>query len=347
MDFFGAQEAAKKRTSLAILIFCLGILVMVAAVFASYEMAMHYRSGNVLRAPIDFFDLRTLLWCTLGTFAVIFGGAAYKISSLSGGGTAVAESIGARIIDHNTTDEKERILLNVVEEMAIASGYKMPQVGVLDNEQGINAFAAAITPEDAVVVVTTGALDQLSRDELQCVVGHEFSHLLHGDSRLNIHLAGWIWGLFILFIIGRLVLNMSNVSGTQRDSERRSNGVPFLLFGIALMIIGSIGFLFGRIIQALISRQREYLADASAVQFTRNAPSMVTALARVGMGSKMEHHQASGLAHFFFAPSGFSGGSFDLLATHPPMEARMKAIDKNYQKLLPTISKSPEESDNS
>ena len=254
MDFFGAQEAAKRRTFWAVVLFALGVVVTALAVYAAFMMALHYQSENWYRAPIDFFDWQTFLWCVLGTAAVVLGGTVYKICSLGGGGRSVAESVGARPIDPNTTDEKERVLLNVVEEMSIASGYGVPQVGVLDDEPEINAFAAALSPQDAVVVVTRGTLDQLTRDELQAVIGHEFSHLSHGDSRLNINLAGWIWGLFIVSIVGRLVLNMS---GGQGSSDRRRNGAAFMIFGFALLIIGAIGFFFGRVIQAIISRERE------------------------------------------------------------------------------------------
>jgi Zn-dependent protease with chaperone function len=334
MDFFGAQEAAKKRTFLAIVLFILAVLTTAVAVYAAFTMAMNYGSPTWYRAPIENFNLPTFLWCVLGTAAVVLAGTGYKIASLSGGGLSVAESVGARLVDPATTDEIERVLLNVVEEMSIASGYNMPQVGILDDEPEINAFAAAITPQDAVVVVTRGTLERLNRDELQAVIGHEFSHLLNGDCKLNINLAGWIWGLFVVSIIGRLVLNMA---GTRGDSDRRRSGTAFMLFGFALLIIGAIGWFFGRIIQALISRQREFLADASSVQFTRNAPAMVTALARIRAGSQIEHHNAAGFAHFFFAPSGLSGESFNLLATHPPLEKRMKAIDENYERIVKEI----------
>jgi Zn-dependent protease with chaperone function len=341
MDFFGAQEQAKQRTGIAIILFVLAVVLTALGVYAAYTMAMHYDSPLWYRAPIDSFDLATFLWCVGGTVAVILGGTFFKVAELSGGGLSVAQSVGARAIDRNTQDEQERILLNVVEEMSLASGYSVPQVGVLDDEPEINAFAAAISPRDAVVVVTRGTLNYLNREELQAVIGHEFSHLLNGDCKLNIQLAGWIWGLFLVSIMGRFALNSASGGGS---SDRRRGAVAFMIFGFALLVIGSVGFFFGRVIQALISRQREFLADASSVQFTRNPQAMVMALAKIQAGSQIEHHHAAGLAHFFFATSGMNG--IDLMATHPPLEKRMAAIDPNYGQLvaniqLPIIEKEP------
>jgi len=251
------------------------------------------------------------------------------MSHLGAGGISIAQSMGARIIDLNTHDEKERRLMNVVEEMAIASGAPVPIVGILDDEENVNAFAAAMGPRDAVVVVTRGALETFTRDELQAVVGHEFSHLLNGDSKMNVVLAGWVWGLFFLTIVGRMLMQ------GRRDSESRSKGAGvIILIGLATFIVGLVGHFFGQLIQALISRQREFLADASSVQFTRNPGAMLSTLSKLRAGTSLRNPSASGLAHFFFAPANAFNGFTGLLATHPPVDARMRAIDKNYQSFV-------------
>ena len=193
---------------------------------------------------------------------------------MSSGGSAVAESLGGRLVDSNTRDPHERKLLNVVEEMAIASGVPMPQVYVLDDEPGINAFAAGHTPSDAAVAVTRGCIATLTRDELQGVIGHEFSHILNGDMRLNLRLMGIIFGILCLAVIGRILL--SSRSGNSKDKN------PLPLLGLALLILGWIGVFFGRLIQAAVSRQREFLADASSVQFTRNPGGLSGALQKIG-----------------------------------------------------------------
>lgn len=272
-----------------------------------------------------------MFWKIVGGVAVVILGASlYKMAHLNAGGLSIAESVGARIVDLNTQDEKERRLLNVVDEMAIASGTQVPMVGVLDNETNINAFAAAMSPRDAVVVVTRGALDTLTRDELQAVMGHEFSHLLNGDSKMNVTLAGWVWGLFFLTIVGRELMR-----GSHRGDSRRGSGGIVILLGFLTFVVGLVAHFFGQMIQALISRQREFLADASAVQFTRNPGGMLAALNKLRRGTSMSNPASSGLAHFFFAPAHAFNGFTGLLATHPPLEARMKAIDGDYKTFVP------------
>ena len=259
------------------------------------------------------------LGATLITLAIVSIGSAFKISQLAGGGSVVAESMGGRLVNSNTTNPDERKLLNVVEEMAIASGVPMPQVYVLDNEEGINAFAAGHTTGDAAVGVTRSCITKLSRDELQGVIGHEFSHILNGDMRLNIQLMGVLFGILCLATIGRILLYVRG--GNSRDK----NMLPII--GIALLIIGSIGVFFGRLIQAAVSRQREFLADASSVQFTRNPAGLSGALQKIGSyGSKMESPNAPDAGHLFFG-NALSSAFLGALATHPPLEDRIHAID--------------------
>ncbi len=241
---------------------------------------------------------------------------------MSAGGSAVAESLDGRLIASNTNDPDERKLLNVVEEMSIASGVPMPKVYVLDNEDGINAFAAGHTPSDAAVAVTRNCMTKLSRDELQGVIGHEFSHILNGDMRLNIRLIGILFGIFCIATIGRILLY------TRSSNSRDKNPLPII--GLLLLVIGSLGVFFGRLIQAAVSRQREFLADASSVQFTRNPAGLSGALQKIGgYGSLMESPHASDASHLFFA-SGLTDSFFGAMATHPPLDARIRAIDPNW-----------------
>jgi Zn-dependent protease with chaperone function len=227
------------------------------------------------------------------------------------------------LVTGDTTDLKRKRLLNVIEEMAIASGVPMPEVYVLEQEPGINAFAAGHTPANAAVTVTQGALDRLSRDELQGVIGHEFSHILNGDMRLNVQLMGWLFGLFVIGLIGRLILQFS-----PRSSDRRDSNAAFLALGFAIMVLGYVGLLAGRILQAAVSRQRERLADASGVQFTRNPQGLKGALVKIAAlpdGSALVAADAEQAAHMFFAE-----GLSRAFATHPPILERIRELDPHF-----------------
>lgn len=329
MDFFARQDQARHKTKWLVIYFTLavisivlmvnGVAMVVSSMIASRHHNYHYTS-DWQPAPVSLWDPALSAWVTLGTLAVIFLGSAYKTAALSGGGSAVAESLGGRLISSNTNDSNERKLLNVVEEMSIASGVPMPKVYVLDDEDGINAFAAGHTPSDAAVAVTRSCMIKLTRDELQGVIGHEFSHILNGDMRLNVRLIGILFGIFCIATIGRILLQ---VRGSSRD---RSSGIPMLV-GLLLMIVGGVGLFFGRLIQAAVSRQREFLADASSVQFTRNPAGLSGALQKIGgYGSIMDSPHASDASHMFFA-SGLSESFIGMMATHPPLEARIRAID--------------------
>lgn len=337
MDFFAAQEAAKRRTVVSVFLFALGVFLTALAVYCAAVWAFWGIShqGDLLGAPLQLglAQPKIFFWVFGGTCLTILLASVYHIFSLGRGGVAVAQALGARILDLNSTDDNERRLLNVVEEIAIASGAPVPAVGVMDGEESINAFAAAMDPRDAVIVVTAGALKKLTRDELQAVIGHEFSHLLNGDSKMNVTLAGWVWGLFFVTVVGRFFMRGHSSAG-----KRRGSAGAIMLFGLLLFIIGLIGYFFGRLIQALISRQREFLADASSVQFTRNPQAMVTTLAKLKSGSQVRHPEASGMAHFFFAPASLVSQWAGPLATHPPLAARMKAIDPNYALIVENLS---------
>jgi Zn-dependent protease with chaperone function/uncharacterized tellurite resistance protein B-like protein len=243
--------------------------------------------------------------------------------------------MGGRLVKPNSSDPDERKLLNVVEEMAIASGVPVPQVYVMDEENGINAFAAGHKPGDATVTVTRGCMKLLSRDELQGVIGHEFSHILNGDMRLNLRLMGIIFGILCLAVIGRVLLQTSRGGGGRGRGQN-----PLPLLGLALLIIGYIGVFFGRLIQAAVSRQREFLADASSVQFTRNPGGITGALKKIGglgeTGSRLGHAHAEELSHLFFG-NGVSEPFIGLLETHPPLPERIRVFDPNFDGKFPYV----------
>ncbi|MFP4352516.1 MAG: M48 family metallopeptidase [Puniceicoccaceae bacterium] len=328
MDFFGSQDRARSRTKTLIALYFAAMALIIVAIYAVFVVAGFGGAlddgapGGAARpaaqTPVNWFDPGLFAIVAGGVVLIIAGASFFKIRSLGSGGASVARSMGGEPIDSSTADPDERKLLNVVEEMSIASGVPMPDVFILEGQQGINAFAAGYDVEDAAIAVTRGAIRQLSRDELQGVVAHEFSHVLSGDMRLNIRLIGPLFGLLVIAFLGRMFL----YSGGGRGRGKNQGGL--VLVGLAIMVIGYIGVFFGRLIQAAISRQREYLADASAVQFTRNPAGIGNALRRLGhgrVGSKVEHAHSSDTAHMFFADA--LGSS---LATHPPLPKRIRKV---------------------
>ena len=242
--------------------------------------------------------------------------------------------VGGRLVDPQTADPAERRLLNVVEEMSLASGVPVPPVYVLDNEPSINAFAAGYQPNQAVVAVSRGCLEYLTRDELQGVLGHEFSHVLNGDMRLNLRLIGIVYGILALSIVGYYVMRSAGWCGflARTRTSRGDNGAAIFLIGLALCILGYLGVLLGNIIKAAISRQREFLADASSVQFTRNPAGLAGALKKIGGltdGSRIRDAHAHEISHMFFGDA-FAGSIFNLFATHPPLEERIRLLDPSF-----------------
>ncbi len=269
---------------------------------------------------------------------IIVGGTLFKTITLAAGGAKVAAMLGARELSPETTDPDERRLLHIVEEMAIASGISPPPVFIVDTEDGINAFAAGFRPADAVIGVTRGCLRELSRDELQGVIAHEYSHILNGDMRLNIRLIGVLHGLLMIHLLGMILLRMMMFSGAGGRSRRRSStggrsdgrvAIVVVILGLAMMIIGAVGVFFGRLIKSAVSRQREYLADASAVQFTRYPAGLAGALKRIGglsAGSRVRNPHAEEMSHLFFA-NGLGASWLGLMATHPPLIERIRRLD--------------------
>jgi Zn-dependent protease with chaperone function len=337
MNFFEHQARARRRTWGLVALFSLALVCIVALVdlvvlffFGAYHNVTgpdHYLALAESGGTIDPFPFRIapnrdlLLWTSLLTAGVIGLASQWRVLSLRGGGATVARGLGGTLVTAESTDPLHRRLRNVVEEMAIASGVPVPAIYVLEGEPGINAFAAGYSPADAAVAVTQGALEALDRTELQGVVAHEFGHILNGDMRLNIRLMGWLFGILMLTMLGRFLLETGRVS-----AQRKKGGV--LSLGLALMVVGSVGVFFGRLIQASVSRQREFLADASAVQFTRLPSGLAGALkkiAAVGPGSRLQA-DGSEVAHMLFA----SGLASRLFATHPPLIERIRAIEPRF-----------------
>ena len=333
MNFFESQDRVRKNTTLLVGLFVLAVLalivmtnLLVMVVFGLIDSQQVRDGGTLIRRM----DWRTFAAVGAGVGVVVLAGSLYKIMALSAGGKVVAESLGGQLVPRNTSDLKQRKLLNVVEEMAIASGTPAPPVYLLAAEPGINAFAAGFSPRDAVIGVTQGAIDHLSRDQLQGVIAHEFSHMFNGDMRLNIRLIGALNGILILGILGYYLLYSTSFSGRRRSNDRGAGAIMALAIG--LMVIGFAGTFFGALIKASVSRQREYLADASAVQFTRNPDGIAGALKRIGgleSGSKVENPGASEVSHAFFA-QGISGFMQMLSATHPPLAKRILRLDPQW-----------------
>jgi Zn-dependent protease with chaperone function len=325
MDFFEHQDKARKNTKLLVTYFALAVVCIIASVYVA-SLLIFYGANSQQQPggpppPLLLWDPELFLYVVLGTLSVVVIGSLYKTAALARGGSAVAEMLGGRLVGPNTSHPDERKLQNVIEEMAIASGVPIPKIYVLDNEEGINAFAAGHSPSDAAIGVTRDCMTWLNRDELQGVIGHEFSHILNGDMRLNLRLIGVLFGILCLAVIGRVLLY-------SRSRSRDRN--PLMLLGLALIVIGAIGVFFGRLIQAALSRQREFLADASSVQFTRNPAGLSGALQKIGgAGSKIESAHAGEASHMFFG-NGLGKPFLGLLATHPPLDERIRAIDPGW-----------------
>ncbi|MFB1084539.1 M48 family metallopeptidase [Vibrio diabolicus] len=332
MNFFDHQDTARQRTGLLVFLFSLAV-VTITGLVSVLSIGIYYGVTG------EHFDQETaltyVLLCFAGVLLVVAISSMVRLSALtSNGGRGVAESIGGKLISSNTLDAKHRQLLNVVEEMAIASGIPVPPVYVMQEERGINAFAAGMSIDDAVIGVTQGSLDSFTRDELQGVIAHEFSHILNGDMRLNTRLIGVLFGITCIAHFGHLVLdNTHHTSRVSRSSSDSDKGFAvIMLIAIICLVLGWIGTLFGSMIKAAISRQREFLADASAVQFTRNDQGIAGALKKIGShmaGSSLNTKASDEMSHMMFGQSKLSGFS-GLFATHPPLEERIRRIEPGW-----------------
>jgi len=351
-DFFERQDAARASTRRLVVLFLLAVVGTVLAVYLAAVLILAWggsdRGLTVSGILLHLWNPAVFLWAGGATVGLIGIGSLVKTASLRAGGSAVASLLGGREVDPATQDPRERRLLNVVEEMAIASGMPVPAVYVLGLEDGINAFAAGFDTGDAAVAVTRGTLEKLSRDELQGVIAHEFSHIAHGDMRLNVRLMGWVFGILLLGLAGRLILQSVRFRGSSR---KKGGGGAILLFALALLVIGYIGFFFTRLIKSAVSRQREFLADAAAVQYTRNPRGLAGALAKIAdAGSKLDHPRAEEASHLFFA-NGLQAQWLSWMATHPPLEERIRRLDPDgiylgsraAEEAVPTPPPAPEE----
>lgn len=344
MDFFAHQDQARRRTSWLIVYFVAAVALIVLAVYA-------VAVGFILWGRMDKESPSAIqsLWIpdvflplSAGTLMVIGVGTLYKMIQLSGGGETVARALGGRPVLPNSPDLAERILMNVVEEMALAAGTPVPPVFLLEHELAINAFAAGTTPQNAVIGITKGAIQNLKRDELQGVIAHEFSHILNGDMRLNLRLIGLLNGILLIAMIGYVLMR----SGSRHvylasGSSNKKGGNPLPLIGLFLYVIGYAGVFFGHLIKSAVSRQREFLADASAVQFTRNPDGISSALKKIGglsRGSRLETPNAEEASHLYFG-NGLPASFLNWMSTHPPLDVRIKRIDPSFDgKFAQTIA---------
>ena len=334
--FFENQIKAKKRTKILVLLYGLAVAFIIIGVylasvfFLGLSLTKTASTGSLtLWNPQMFTSISGVL------LFVIFINTIIKISQLGSGGAKVARLLGGRLIPVDTEVATERKLLNVVEETAIAAGMKIPPVYLMEEEKSINAFAAGTSSGNAVIGVSRGSLELLTRDELQGVVAHEFSHILNGDMRLNIRLIGILHGILFIALTGRILLRSRS-----RARSNGKNGGGLALFGLALVVIGYIGVFFATLIKMAVSRQREFLADASAVQFTRYPEGIAGALQKIGVlhyGSKIHHPKAEEASHMFFA-DGMRKKFSSMFSTHPPLDIRIQAINPSFNGIFPQKS---------
>ena len=322
MDFFDKQARASKKTKWLVCYFLLAVVGII--------LTLQVVLALIIGTPPT--DPELFLMVSVGVVGMVALGSVVKTIELSKGGRAVAAMLGGTPVDMNSREPAEQRLINVVEEMSIASGVPVPEIYMLE-DQTINAFAAGHGPGDTAIGVTRGCIDRLTRDELQGVIGHEFSHILHGDMRLNIRLIGILNGILFLTLIGGFLLRMGIYSPRSDSSDGRSKAVGFLIFvggGLALYLVGWIGVFFGNLIKAAVSRQREFLADASSVQYTRNPEGLAGALAKIAkFSSRLESPRAEEASHMFFG-NGIGDSWLALFATHPPIEERIQEIAPGF-----------------
>jgi len=374
MDFFGFQDQAQRSTRKLVFLFFIAIAAIIIVLYiATVQLFIppHGFEGPPEQHLLKFFTKLNLnpppgmtleqwlidrdwwypkLFLGLAVIitALILGGTLYKTSQLNKGGQTIATMLGGRIILPDIADADERRLLNVVEEMAIAAGTPVPAVYLLDREPGINAFAAGFSQKDTVLGITRGCLALLSRDELQGVIAHEFSHILRGDMRLNMRLMGTVFGITMISMVGYFILRFTTTGfrfgiGSSGSVKKKGKGgglgVGVLVFGALLFVLGYMGVFFGNLIKSAIARQREFLADASAVQFTRNPSGLAGALKKIGglaQGSRILSPHAHEASHFYFS-NGIRNGFFGFLATHPPIAKRIIRLDPSFTGNYPEI----------
>ncbi len=339
MDFFGHQEQARRNTAILVALFILAVALIVVAVYLAVVGSVVFGQVFISNRHIrsigfeDLWNLRTFGWVTLATLSVITAASLWRMHALrQGGGAAVAEMLGGVRVTSAKGDARVQRLLNVVEEMAIASGLPVPPVYLLE-ERGINAFAAGFSPSDAVIGVTKGALAMLDRDQLQGVIAHEFSHILNGDSRLKMRLMGLLFGIMLISDAGIAMMTARNPYRYTSTHNPGSVHPAAWFSGMLLFSVGLVGLVLADLIKRAVSRQREFLADAAAVQFTRNPAGLAGALKIIGGyrdGARIRHAKAREASHFFFGNALNLSGGRNWWATHPPLTERIRRLDPSF-----------------
>ena len=354
MDFFDQETHAKRRTRLLLCLFGLAVFAFVVLTYLILAVPIRFFSPALATGTTFFqfiWEPRLAFWVTTGVLVSTAIGCFYKMCVLSGGGPAVAELLGGRKVQDNTTDFEEKRLRDVVEEMAVAAEVPVPEIYVLDCERGINAFAAGHTRDDVAIGVTFGALKLLSRDEIQGIIAHEFSHVANGDTRLNMKLMALAHGLFWPTIAGRVLIRGTTRAPEIGESIFDQGADPVFLptapLGVLFLIVGGITAPSVRLIKSLICRQREWLADAAAVQFTRNPAGLAGALKKIGglyKAGRLDTPFAETASHLYFANSAYEPW-FGFLSTHPPLAKRVLAIDPAFDGQFPHINSLPRQTD--
>jgi Zn-dependent protease with chaperone function len=343
MNFFEHQEQAKKQTSLLITYFIIAVAMIILIIYLSIALVLYSPTepfNSLTQLLIWDPNLFTLVSC--GVLGVVVLGSTYKMIALSKGGDSIATELGGILLNYSTTDPDEKKIINIVEEMSIASGIPVPRIYLLENENSINAFAAGNSISNAVIGVTRGSITLLNRDELQGVIAHEFSHILNGDMNLNLRLIGILHGILLIGLTGEMILRSMRYGRSSRGSKKDGGAGALILIALTLFSVGYIGVFFGKLIKSAVSRQREFLADASAVQFTRLPGGIAGALKKIGglsYGSKLITPKAQEASHMFFS-NGLRNSFLSLLATHPPLIKRIQRIEPTFKGDYPEVSKS-------
>ena len=350
MNFFEAQDDARRQTKWLVSLYLLCVAFLIVAVYCLLLGAgwtfLSVQSDSELQNFIgvdSWYQPQLLMYVSAGVVCMVLLGTLFKMLVLRGGGESVATSMGGVLIDPGTTDHDERVLLNVVQEMAIAAGMSVPDVYKMPDES-INAFAAGLTTDDAVIGITQGTINRLTREQLQGVVAHEFSHILNGDMRLNMRLTGVVFGILVLSKIGQGLIYSSARRSARFHRSESNGGLAPIIIGLGLVIIGSIGAAMGSMIRAAVGRQREYLADASAVQFTRNPAGIGGALAQIGAHtSEIDSAPVGEFSHFYISSA--VSGLDELFASHPPLEERIARVWPEWDGTIETKAQSADEPD--
>lgn len=362
MDFFDQEDRAQRQTRWLILLFGLSVLVVLCVIYVVFASAIYvfrhplfneawwnpmtviigsfFFAAEFLLHPFHtlklLWDPHLVVWTGSLTLLPIIAGSLYKLRVLSRGGPAVAQLLGGRRVNPETSDLEERQLCNVVSEMAIASGMPQPEIYVLERERGINTFAAGHTRNDVAIGVTLGCLKLLTRDELQGVIAHEFSHILNGDTRLNMRLMALCHGLFWPTIVGRILLRGNSeapeVGDSIFDEKVPEFSAPLVPLACFFLVLGSVSSPLVRCLKSLICREREWLADAAAIQFTRNPSGIEGALQKIGgllKEGRLDTPRAESASHFYFVNCVHEPW-FGFLSTHPPVLKRILKIDPQF-----------------